>query len=40
MITKEAVELQGGTIRVESQVGIGTTFIITLPTSAIKENNL
>lgn len=30
-ITKEAVELHGGTITVESQVGVGTTFVTTLP---------
>lgn len=30
-IVKEAVELHGGTIIVESQVGEGTTFIVTLP---------
>lgn len=30
-ITKQAVEMHGGTISVESQVGVGTTFIVTLP---------
>lgn len=30
-ITKEAVDLHDGTITVESQVGIGTTFVVTLP---------
>lgn len=31
-ITKESVELHGGAITVESQVGLGTTFVVTLPT--------
>ena len=30
-IAKEAVELHGGTVAVESQVEVGTTFIVTLP---------
>jgi PAS domain S-box-containing protein len=30
-IAKEAVELHGGTIAVKSRVGVGTTFIVTLP---------
>lgn len=30
-ITRHLVELQGGTIRCESQVGLGTTFVFTLP---------
>jgi PAS domain S-box-containing protein len=33
VITKEAVELHGGTITVESQQGAGTTFIIRIPIS-------
>jgi PAS domain S-box-containing protein len=34
VITKEATELHGGTITVESQQGAGTTFIIRIPISA------
>lgn len=30
-ITKESVELHGGSITVESQLGVGTTFTVTLP---------
>ncbi len=38
VITKEAVELHGGTIKVESQEGIGTTFTICIP-AIIKGDN-
>jgi PAS domain S-box-containing protein len=31
VITKESVELHGGTIAVESQIGVGTTFIVNIP---------
>ena len=30
-ITKDSVEMHGGTITFESQIGIGTTFIISIP---------
>ena len=30
-ITKNLIELHGGTIRVESELGAGSTFIIVLP---------
>jgi len=36
-IVKHAVELQGGTIAVESQVGIGTTFTVNIPITAEGE---
>lgn len=35
-LTKGLVELQGGTISVESQYGIGTTFVVVLPTQITK----
>jgi len=31
VITKESVELHGGTITVESQVNVGTIFTVTIP---------
>lgn len=34
VITKEAVELHGGTITVDSQLGVGTTFTVHLPLNA------
>lgn len=37
-ITKEAIELHNGTITVESQVGIGTIFVVTLPTATAMNN--
>jgi signal transduction histidine kinase len=30
-IVKQAVDLQGGSIRLESQVGIGTTIVVAIP---------
>lgn len=33
-IVQKAVELHGGTIQLESEVGVGTTFIVTLPLSS------
>ncbi len=36
-LTKELVELQGGSIQVDSQAGVGTTFRVTLPVEATVE---
>ena len=37
VITKESVELHGGTITVDSQVGVGTTFTVKIPASTNGE---
>jgi PAS domain S-box-containing protein len=37
VITKESVELHGGTITVESQIGIGTLFTVSIPLGAEEE---
>ncbi len=39
VITKEAVELHGGAIGVETTVGVGTTFIVRIPISASGESS-
>jgi signal transduction histidine kinase len=38
-ITKRAVMLHGGSIHFESQVGVGTTFTVTLPTAMEQHND-
>ena len=40
VITKEAIELQGGTIGVNSQLGVGTTFTVTIPTLSTVANEM
>ena len=39
VITKESVDLHGGDIEVDSQVGIGTTMIVSIPTTIKEEND-
>ena len=36
-IVKQNIELYGGSIQVESELGKGTEFIVTLPTRALQE---
>ena len=38
VIAKESVEMHGGTICVESQLGIGTTFTVTIPLNTERES--
>lgn len=40
VITKEAIELQGGTIGVNSQLGVGTTFTVNIPILTTASNEL
>jgi len=37
-LTRKIVELQGGAIKVQSEVGKGSTFIVTLPLVGRKVN--
>ena len=37
-VTRKVIEQHGGTIRVESQEGQGTTFTLTLPLAGIKRS--
>lgn len=37
-IVKEAVELHGGTIQVDSTVGVGTNFVVTIPLASQSED--
>ena len=36
-LTKGLVELQGGSISVESQYGVGTTFLVVLPKEIVDD---
>jgi signal transduction histidine kinase len=38
VLTKKLAEAQGGTIAVSSQVGVGSTFSVTLPTNLLSRN--
>lgn len=40
VITKEAIEMHGGSIRVASQLGAGTTFTVTLPLQSCVDHQL
>lgn len=39
-ITRQIIEMHGGSIRVESEVGEGSAFIVDLPIDSTPENNL
>jgi PAS domain S-box-containing protein len=38
-IARQAAELHGGTITVESKVGLGTTFTVTIPNGIVEDRN-
>jgi signal transduction histidine kinase len=38
-LVKHIVEMHGGNIKVESELGLGSTFIVEIPTKIVKNQN-